>query len=221
MFYADQTFSNELLQEQLTSLFTAPQGSSINIPTGKALAVQGQEVSSIFRIDRGYVRIAVYTEDGMRRIIAFAGVGSIIGLDQLNKPTWNVAVEAVTQCVATGLPKAFINRKIEADCRVRDGVLSVLQSEIEQREAHLVMMGVLPSSERVFGFLSAFAALRERSGFLVLPMCRRDIGDYLGLSMETVSRSFSALKESGRIELKGAERFRIVSDDTMSGDRAA
>ena len=91
-----------------------------------------------------------------------------------------------------------------------------LHNEIELREAHLFMMGILPSSERVFTFLSSFAEMRGHDGFLVLPMCRRDIGDYLGLSMETVSRSFSALKECGRIELNGAEKFRIVEKEATS-----
>ncbi len=205
----------------LTSVFSELNGAVLNVPAGKVLAAQGEDVRSVFRIDRGFVRICVYTEDGARRIVGFSGAGSIIGLDQLNHPSWNVAVEAVSHCVVVAVPKAFVNRQIEADCRVRDGAMRCLQDEIEQREAHLVMMGILPSSERVHAFLSTFAKLRAREGFLVLPMCRRDIGDYLGLSMETVSRSFTALREMGRIELKGAERFRIVEEQDASVDHRA
>ncbi len=221
MTFSDQLFSKEETERSLECLFSHHHGSVMNVQSGKVIAAQGQEVSSVFRIDRGYVRICVYTESGLRRVVAFCGAGTVIGIDQLNSPSWNVSVEAVTQCVLTAVPKAVANRRIEADCTLREGVMCELQSEIEQREAHLVMMGILPSTERVYAFLTAFADMRGRDGFLVLPMCRRDIGDYLGLSMETVSRSFSALREAGRIELNGAERFRIADKELAPVDHRA
>ncbi len=203
---------------RLTSIFSGFGGTVLNVASGRVHVAQGQEVKNVYRIDRGFVRICVYSEDGTRRIVAFCGAGSILGLDQLNNRYWSASVEAVTRCVFTSVPKALLTQKIEADGGVREGVMRALQMEIELREAHLVMMGVLPSSERVFSFLEAFSRMRGSDGFLALPMCRRDIGDYLGLSMETVSRSFTALREAERIELNGAEKFRMLdqSEPTIS-----
>lgn len=206
----------------LASVFSGPGATVLNVASGRVLVAQGQEVQSVYRIDRGYVRTCVYAQDGTRRIVSFCGPEAIVGVGQLNRPQWTVSVEAVTQCVVTSAPKALVNRNIETDAWVRDGAMLALQSEIEQGEAHLVMMGILPSTERVLAFLSAFAQTRSGNGFLVIPMCRRDIGDYLGLSMETVSRSFTALREAGRIELRGAEKFRLVDAPAPAvSDRAA
>lgn len=63
--------------------------------------------------------------------------------------------------------------------------------------------------ERLFHFLSEFALSRWGTGFVALPMCRRDIADHLGMSVETVSRAFSDLKAKGRIDLACAEKFKI------------
>jgi CRP-like cAMP-binding protein len=63
--------------------------------------------------------------------------------------------------------------------------------------------------ERLLQFLHGFASTRSSSGFIALPMCRRDIADHLGLSVETVSRAFSTLKRTGRISLSGAEKYKI------------
>lgn len=170
-------------------------------------------MESVYRIDRGCVSLSIYTEDGHRRIVSFCGSGGVIGLSQNIGEEWTLTVEAVSHCVISAVPRALLDQKIEADREIRDGAFQALQAEIELRQAHLVMMGVLPATERVYAFLQAFEKRRNHGGFVALPMCRRDIGDYLGLSMETVSRSFTALRESGRIELKGSEKFRITKDE--------
>ena len=206
----------------LEAVFSGLGGSVLNVAAGRVLVAQGQELQKVYRVDRGFVRLCIYSEDGIRRIVGFCGPGAVIGVGQMNHRHWAVSVEAVTHCVVTSLPKKLLARKIESDRGVREGALNALQFDIALREAHLVMMGVLPSTERVYAFLQAFSKMRGRDGFLALPMCRRDIGDYLGLSMETVSRSFTALREAGRIELNGAEKFRILPQaDAALSDRAA
>lgn len=221
MTISEKLFSSDEKKRSLELLFSHHLGTIVNLHGGRVIVAQGQEVSRVFRIDRGYVRICVYTETGLRRVVAFCGAGTVLGFDQLNGPTWNVSVEAITHCVLTSIPKAVAQRRVEADHTLRESVMCELQTEIEQREAHLVMMGILPSSERVYAFLKAFSDMRARDGFLALPMCRRDIGDYLGLSMETVSRSFSTLRETGRIEMKTPEKFRIADKEDRSLDHRA
>ncbi len=76
------------------------------------------------------------------------------------------------------------------------------------------MLAYLPAEERVRRFLTEFAARRAASGFTVLPMPRRDIADHIGLTVETVSRAFSALKRKGMIEMRGCDRFRMLTEET-------
>lgn len=197
-------------QDRFLSLFAPPTGVALKFPAASTIVAQGEPVQSVFRVVSGYVRLCIYTEEGHRRIVSFHGAGSVVGMSQLSSPDWKVSVEAVTSCVLDAVPKSVIEDRMDSERDVREGALITLHSDVEMREAHLVMMAILPATERLHAFLECFAKMRGSDGLVALPMCRRDIGDYLGLSMETVSRSFSALRESERIETCGAEKFRLT-----------
>lgn len=197
-------------QESFLNLFSAPNGVSLKVPAASTIVSQGEGVKSLYQVVSGHVRLCIYTEDGHRRIVSFQGAGSVIGARQLWSDQWNHSVEAVTNCVLRAVPKALVQDRLDTDSDVREGAMITMQSQIEQCEAHLVMMSILPATERLNAFLERFARMRGTDGFVALPMCRRDLGDYLGLSMETVSRSFSALRDSKRIETVGAEKFRLL-----------
>jgi len=205
-------------------LFTGPAGTRMKIAAASTIVAQGDRVSAIYRIVSGHVRCSIYTEDGHRRIVSFRGAGEVVGMSQMATGYWNASLKAVTACVLEAVPVRVIADRIKTDPEVMQGALQTLQSEIDLQESHVLMMSILPASARVHAFLEAFAEERGSDGFVALPMCRRDIGEYLGLSMETVSRSFTALRESHRIETLGSEKFRLLDHagtGAAMGDRHA
>ncbi|MCG6884338.1 MAG: cyclic nucleotide-binding domain-containing protein [Silicimonas sp.] len=197
-------------EDKFLSLFSSAHGTTQKLSASATIVSQGDKVTSVYRVVSGHVRCCAYTEDGHRRVVCFRGAGAIIGMGQPTHGTWNTSVEAVTACVVQSVARTLIDDRMPEDPEILNGVVRSLQSEIDQQEAHLLMMAVLPASERVFSFLEEFSRQRGSKGYVALPMCRRDIGEYLGLSMETVSRSFSALRDSQRIETLGAEKFRLL-----------
>ena len=192
---------------------TKSYGRTVKAAMGSVVVSQGEDVATVFRVARGYLRSCVYSEDGQRRIVSFEGPGSILGLGLSDGDRWPVSLEAVTCAELQAVPRRIVERAFAEDEDVRRDALTSLRDDIGAQQHHLVMMSIVPATERVRLFLKDFAAGRGHDGFLALPMCRRDIADYLGLSIETVSRSFTSLREAGKIALNGADKFCLMDAD--------
>ncbi|MEL6361745.1 MAG: cyclic nucleotide-binding domain-containing protein [Pseudomonadota bacterium] len=190
----------------------AGSGLAFKVAPGQIIISQGDEARYVYRVVRGCLRSCVYTEDGHRRIVSFCGAGSIVGLSLRQGSQWPVSIEAVTNCLLQAAPRTSIDKAIVTSPAIMRDTLAVLREEAWARNKHLVMMGIMPATDRVYAFLEVFAGQRGHDRFVALPISRRDIADYLGLSMETVSRSFTALREAGRIELRGSAKFRLLEE---------
>ena len=87
----------------------------------------------------------------------------------------------------------------------------IILDEFERRERQLGCVSFMQADDRVLTLLSELEdVLPTEAGFAVMPMTRQDIGDYLGMSLETVSRAFSSLKRSGKIRTDGANKFAVI-----------
>jgi CRP/FNR family nitrogen fixation transcriptional regulator len=79
--------------------------------------------------------------------------------------------------------------------------------ELRHAENHMLLLGRKNAMERVASFLLEMDRRLAKTGMMALPMCRRDIGDYLGLTLETVSRALSQLHNEGVLEFSGARQI--------------
>ncbi len=174
---------------------------------GATLARQGETTHIIYKVTRGLVRVCVYTEDGDRKIVRFAAPGAILGLTDHGE--WSYTLEAVGPVAVSVLPRARFEQELRRNSALREDVWAGLTEEIAARDALLVLVTCTHAAERVLAFLRHFAEGRDMAGFVELPMGRHDIADYLGLSMETVSRAFSSLRDCGAIELRGPSLYRV------------
>ena len=190
--------------------FFRERGTEIKFQTGATIAAQGSASDTVYRVLRGCVRVCAYSEGGERRILQFLSTGDYFGLDDID--------ECITarEAVDTVVVAAVSRRAFEAEMQHRTAFQNVVRRHLAREvgaHATLFMLTAKSSAvERVKLFLEEYASRRSSNGFIALPMCRRDIADHLGLSMETVSRAFSTLRERGQIALRGANFFRTIED---------
>ncbi len=107
------------------------------------------------------------------------------------------------------VPRATVEQTLAIHIPLRQEIRAHICGQLECREKQLLALITCKAPERLFQFLSEFASSRSGTGYIALTMCRRDIADHLGMSVETVSRAFSDLKAKGRIDLACAEKFKI------------
>ncbi len=191
--------------DRLASFFRE-RGTEIKVAPGATIAPQGGASETIYRVMRGCVRVCAYSEDGDRRILQFLGAGDYLGLDDVSECI--TAREAVDLVVLVAIPRTVFEAELARSPGLQSAVRECLAREIDAHAALFILTAQTSAVERVKLFLTQYASKRSHSGFIALPMCRRDIADHLGLSMETVSRAFSALKSRGDIALRGANFFR-------------
>lgn len=178
-------------------------------PRGTIL-LHGEPTDALYRVDSGTVRCCTIDAGGHRQIFRFARSGEYLGF--VDRKRWHFTAEAVDHVILRAVPRAAFEQALAEDAALRLEVHALVARQLEERERQLSMLVHLSAKQRLLHFLVAFAANRRSDAFAVLPMTRQDLGDHLGLTLETVSRSFGALKRDGAIEMRGNDRFRIVAE---------
>lgn len=178
----------------------------VRLRRGQALFFEGDTAAAYYAIDRGTVRCCRMTPDGRRQIFRFAGAGDLLGVGCTERCGYTV--EAVTEVVARRHPMAGLEAEM-SDAQLRNRVLAALRAELAATRTQMMLLGRMNAAERLANFLLTIAAER-RSSFIELPMSRADIADYLGLTIETVSRKLNGLHALGVIRLESPTRIRIT-----------
>ncbi|RWQ38361.1 MAG: cyclic nucleotide-binding domain-containing protein [Mesorhizobium sp.] len=173
---------------------------------GAEIYAQGEKAEAFYQVEFGAVRIYRLLADGRRQISAFHLAGETFGFEA--GTTHHFFAEAVN---ATGI-RVF---RLAAGADMSGQLLPLALKGLTRAQEHLLVLGRQNATERVAAFLVDMA---ERQGDLrqvELPMSRMDIGDYLGLTIETVSRVFTKLKERGVIRLINLRCVEIVKQDAL------
>lgn len=159
------------------------------------IVAQGEAARSVYNVTAGTVRLVRLLPDGRRQIVGFLLPGDFMGLALSERYGFSAeAVEPVTACrFARGAFAALVDEKPHLLRRLHDAATH----ELEVAQDHMVLLGRRSAEERVAAFLLNLRDRRHRLGggevLVPLPMTRADIGDYLGLTIETVSRTISKL----------------------------
>jgi CRP-like cAMP-binding protein len=206
MRYAGTKESND---EGLSALETL--GTVCRFRRGETIFGEGDELQSSYKIVSGAVRLSRITEDGRRQIVEFRTAGDFIGLE------WDghyaLSAEAIRNVTAIRYVKTRVDRLIKQHSRVRDRVVELIREELRAAHEHLITLGCPGARERVATFLLQLA---RRSGagdgeLIEIDLGRQDIADYLGLTLETVSRTLSEFKQLGIISLPKRRQIVIRS----------
>ncbi len=165
---------------------------------------EGEAANFLFNITGGTVRLYKLLPDGRRQITGFLGSGDFLGI-AMNEiyPYRAEAVDKVTVC-------RFRRRKLENLLdelpHLEKRLLGLASNELAQAQDQMVLLGRKTAKEKLVSFLLALSKRQEAIGFglspVALPMSRADIADYLGLTTETVSRTFSNLRRSQTIRIE-------------------
>ena len=153
----------------------------------------------IYEVISGTVCTWKMSSDGRRQIAGFYFAGDVFGLE--NAKNHSLTAQAITAVKVRVVKKQVLNALVSSDVRVAQRLLSLTAVELtRQQELHLLLCR--PAQERVIHFLVDMAqrSCPKEDDLIALPMHRQDIADYLGLTIETVSRMLSELERRGAIK---------------------
>ena len=175
---------------------------------GTEIYGQAEPADYIYQVIEGAVRIHKLLSDGRRQIGAFHLAGDIYGLE--NGTEHRFTAEAIIDTTVRLMKRCSLEQVAESDAMVALDLLNMTTTNLQHAEDHMLLLGRKTSLERVAAFLIEMDKRLTAAGILALPMCRRDIADYLGLTLETVSRALSRLHDVGILGFIGNNQRQIV-----------
>jgi CRP/FNR family transcriptional regulator, nitrogen fixation regulation protein len=165
----------------------------------------------VYQVVTGAVRSYKLLSDGRRQIGAFHLAGDIFGLEIGTDHRFTA--EAIVDTTVRLMKRCSLERVADNDVVVARNLLTMTTSNLRHAEDHMLLLGRKTSLERVAAFLIEMDRRSTAAGILALPMNRRDIADYLGLTLETVSRALSRLHGIGVLSFIGNNQRQIVLRD--------
>ncbi|WP_425906542.1 helix-turn-helix domain-containing protein [Nitrobacter sp. TKz-YC02] len=175
---------------------------------GSEIYGEKEPADYVYQVKAGSVRSYKLLPDGRRQIGAFHLVGDIFGLE--NGSEHRFTAEAIVNTTVRLIKRRSLEMMAESDAMVSRNLLGMTTENLEHAENHMLLLGRKTSLERVAAFLVEMDRRLAAAGVMPLPMSRRDIADYLGLTLETVSRALSRLHELGIIGFIGTNRRQIT-----------
>lgn len=185
-----------------------------------ALFRSGETFHALYAIRTGTFKTCVTAEDGRDQVTGFQMAGEIVGLDGIvnDQHTCDaVALEDAEVCVMPFDRIGELSREVGA---LQHHLHRVMSREIVREHGVMLLLGTMRAEERLAAFLLNLVQRLQARGFsrseLMLRMTRQEIGSYLGLKLETVSRTFSRFAEEGMIEVH-QRHVRIVDSERLRG----
>lgn len=161
----------------------------------QTLFSQGDGVAAVFNVKRGVLRLYKLLSDGRRQIVGFAIPGDFLGLS-LNE-TFSMSAEAITDVEMCRFDRRAFVACVDAKPHLLRNIQAFTSRELLIAQEQMVLLGRRTAQERVAAFLLTLRDRYRGVGIcdvtVALPMTRQDIADYCGLTLETVSRTFSKL----------------------------
>lgn len=189
-----------------------------NVARGAALFRTGDAFHSLYAVRTGFFKTCVSAEDGRDQVTGFQMAGELLGLDGISTDRHNcdaVALEDSQVCV---IPFSELENLSREFTDLQRQFHKIMSREIVRDHGVMLLLGSMRAEERLAAFLLNLTQRLQSRGFsasaLVLRMTREEIGSYLGLKLETVSRTFSKFQEEGLLEVK-QRHIRIADQEGL------
>ncbi len=177
--------------------------------------MQGDAPKGIYKVLKGTVILYRLIADGRRQIQSFVSGGEYLAMTFADEH--DVSAEAITPVEISCTPRATFDRRIQDEAGFRQRILTLMGTKLQSAREQALLLGRKSAMERSASFL-LFLDHRFRNpetGYVEIRMSRCDIADYLGLTLETVSRMMNKLKQRGIIDLPQATRFAICKREQL------
>ncbi len=182
-------------------------GASMRFDRNIEIYGEDEPAEYVYKVVSGAVRSYKLLSDGRRQIGAFHLPGDIFGLEVGDDHRFTA--EAIADCVILVARRSAIIAHAARDPEMARALWAVTAGDLERAQDHLLLLGRKNAQERVATFLLEMAARESSATEVELPMSRQDIADYLGLTIETVSRTLTQLEGEAAIEIPTSRRIRL------------
>ncbi len=176
---------------------------TMELSPGDPLFDEAEPAEHLFNVTAGAVKVYKLLADGRRQMTGFLFPGDFLGL--ANEETYAYSAEAITHTALCRFPRRKLERLLQKYPKMEHRLLGLASHELAVAQEQMLLLGRKTAREKIASFLlmlSRRSVQRGQNGNPVaVPMSRNDIGDYLGLTTETVSRTFTQLRQGGSINL--------------------
>ncbi len=201
--------------EQLDNLISTRR----RVRRGGTLFAAGDGFTSLYAVRSGFFKTVVTTADGRDQVTGFQMAGEILGLDGIVQDKHSCSAVALEDAEVCVLPFDKLEQLSREFSTLQHHVHRIMSREIVRDQGVMLLLGSMRAEERLAAFLLNLVQPLHSRGFsrteMVLRMTREEIGSYLGMKLETVSRTFSRFQDEGIIEVK--QRYvRILDPDALA-----
>jgi CRP/FNR family transcriptional regulator, nitrogen fixation regulation protein len=179
-------------------------GASMSFTRNAEIYGETEPAEYFYKVISGTVRTYKVLSDGRRQIGAFHMPGDVFGLEMGDEHTFSA--EAISDAKVLVIKRSTLVALAERDNEVARQLWALTGRELSRVQDHILLL-IKTAQERVVDFLLEMAERASNNGALELPMSRQDIADYLGLTIETVSRTLTMLENAAAIELPTSRRI--------------
>jgi len=188
-------------------------GAPMSFPRNAEIYGEGEPADYLYKVISGTVRTYKVLADGRRQIGAFYMTGDVFGLETGDEHTFSA--EAISDAKVLVVKRSALVALAERDSDVARQLWALTGRELSRVQDHIMLL-IKTAQERVAGFLLEMADRASNGNALELPMSRQDIADYLGLTIETVSRTLTILENAAAIELPSSRRIVLRNRSALS-----
>jgi CRP-like cAMP-binding protein len=172
-----------------------------------------EDAEYVYKVVSGSVRTYKVLTDGRRQIGAFYLTGDVFGLERGDKHTFSA--EAVANCLVLVIKRRALVVRASRDLDIARMLWTITAAELQRTQNHVMLLNKT-AQERVASFLLDMAVRSSATDEIELPMPRQDIADYLGLTIETVSRTLTQFENSAMIAIPSARRIAFRNRQALS-----
>lgn len=195
---------------------------NVQYKSGQRVHLIGQAFDSFCIVNSGFLKTVSIDEFGNEQVLSFPMKGDVLGVDSICTKRYSSEAVALSDCNLIMVPFKTMADLGHADPELEHSIYGVMSRELMRKEALVTMLGAPNAEAKVARFLVSLAGRYAEIGYsgtiFNLRMTRQEIGSYLGLSLETVSRTLSALDDIGLISVD-QRSIRINDRDTLKSLR--
>jgi len=216
------TFCSVLHDEELDHLQAIVR--QVRVSHRQMLFQEGDDAENVYNILSGVMKLYKLLPDGRRQITGFVYQGDFLGIASVG--THSYSAEAVSDVSLCRFPRRKLYQLFDRFPALQTRLLGIATDELTAAQDQMLLLGRKTASEKLSSFLLSLSRRMAPRGFAAdddvdiagpvpVPMNRSDIADYLGLTVETVSRTLSRLKKAGHIAIADAHHITIVNPEDL------